>query len=194
VRSKGITVVAIGQDLTGLGVPSIVHEERAAAQRAVRHLLARGHRRIAYVGRIRGSAVGTERFRGYRAALRHAGHFDGALVWDMAFRYAAGRDAVLRALDDGIAFTALQAGSDEIAMGAMAALHDRGLAVPQDVAVVGFGGVEMGAYLRPALTTLSTHPDLAAQHLRDLFRPDAPVGVPPALVLLERALVERESA
>jgi DNA-binding LacI/PurR family transcriptional regulator len=194
LSTQGLTVVSIGQDLRRFGVPSIVHEERAAARRSVAYLLARGHRRIAYVGRIKGSAIGTERFHGYRAALRKAGHFDDALVFDMAFRYAAGRDAVLRALDCRIAFTAMQTGSDEIATGAMAALRDRGLRVPEDVAIVGFGDVEMGAYLRPALTTLSTHPHLAAQHLRDYFRPDAIAADEPPLVLLKRNLVERHSA
>lgn len=194
LRVQGLRVVAIGQDLRRFGVPSIVHEERAAARRSVQRLTARGHRRIAYVGRIAGSTIGTERFRGYRAALHEAGAFDPALVFDLAFRYAAGRDAALRALDRGLTFTAMQAGSDELATGAMAALHDRGLRVPEDVAIVGFGGVEMGAYLRPALTTLSTHPALAARHVRDLFAADAPATDTPALVVLERTLVERESA
>ena len=123
-----------------------------------------GHGRIAYVGRIKGSAIGAERFRGYRAALSGAGAFDPALVFDLKFRYAAGHEAVLqRAWTRGSAFTAMQAGSDEIAMGALAALRDLGCACRDDVAIIGFGDVEMGAYLRPALTTLSSHPALAAQ-------------------------------
>lgn len=192
--AQGLTLVSVGQDLRRFGLPSVMHEERAAARRAVEFLLARGHRRIAYVGRLQGSAVGTERFRGYRAALQKAGAFDPSLVFDHAFRYAAGRDAVNRALDTGLAFTALQCGSDEIATGAMAALRDRALRVPEDVAIVGFGDIEMGAYLRPALTTVSTHPQLAAAHVRDLFRTDAPPAAEPPLVLLARTLVERSSA
>ena len=192
IRRSDIAVVAIGQDLTRYGIPSIVHEERAAAQRSAAYLLAKGHRRIAYVGRIKGSAVGSERFRGYRAALRAAGVFDDALVFDLAFRYAAGRDAIVRARENGIAFTAVQGGSDEIAMGALAALRDLGLRVPDDVAVVGFGDVDMGAYLRPALTTLSSHPDQAARHLRDLVAADANGAA--RLILLPRTLVERSSS
>jgi DNA-binding LacI/PurR family transcriptional regulator len=191
---SGITVVSIGQDLTRYGVPSIVHEERAASQRSVAYLLEKGHTRIAYVGRIKGSAVGTERFRGYQAAMQKAGVFDESLVWEKTFRYSAGRDAVLEALDRGIAFTGLQAGSDEIATGAMAALRDRGLSVPEQVAIVGFGDVEMGAYLRPALTTLSSHPDLAAQHLRDMFKSNAAPPERSSLTLLDRTLVVRGSA
>ena len=191
LRELGLTVVSIGQDLTRHGIASIAHDERAAAQRAVTYLIEQGRRRIAYIGNIRNSAIGTERFRGYLAALRAADAYDETLVWDMTYRYAAGRDAVLRALDRSISFTGIQAGSDEIAVGAMAALRDRGLAVPQDVAVVGFGDIEMGAYLRPALTTLSSHPDVAARHLCDFFASDDP---PAELRLMQRTLVERDSA
>ena len=192
LQHNGINVVSIGQNLTRHRIPSIVHEERTAARKSIEYLLAKGHTRIAYVGRIKGSAIGTERFRGYQGALDEAGVFDEALVFDMAYRYSAGHDALLRALDRGLRFTAVQAGSDEIATGAMAALHDRGLRVPADVAIVGFGDVEMGSYLRPALTTLSTHPELAARHASDMFRnATAPA---PRLIVLERALVSRESA
>ena len=194
LQDNGVKVVSIGQNLTRLGVASIVHEERAATRRSVDYLLAKGHTRIAYIGRIDGSAIGTERFGGYRAALKKAGVFDPTLVWDMTYRYAAGRDAVHRALDRGLAFTGVQAGSDEIATGAIAALHDRGLRVPDDVAIVGFGDVEMGAYLRPALTTLSSHPELAAQHLRDLFKDGGAASELPGVKLLTRSLVVRDSA
>lgn len=186
----GITIISVGQDLTRHRIPSIVHEERAAAERSVSYLIEHGHRRIAYIGRIKGSAIGTERFRGYQAALRAADAFDDTLVWDLTYRYAAGRDAVLRALDRGLVFTGIQAGSDEIAMGAMAALHDRGLRVPQDIAIVGFGDIEMSAYLRPALTTLSSHPNVAAHHICDFFVGDEP---PLELTLMRRTLIERDS-
>lgn len=193
LQKHGIQVIAIGQNLTRYGIPSIVHEERAAAQRSVAYLIVKGHKRIAYIGRIKGSAVGTERYRGYRTALMAAGAFDEALVWDMSFRYAAGRNAVLRAIDAGVHFTALQAGSDEIAMGALAALRDRGLRVPDDVSIIGFGDVQMGAYLRPSLTTLSSHPELAASHVCAILKRngDSP---PPGLTLLQRTLVRRDSA
>jgi len=192
LKENDIQIVAIGQNLSRYGIPSIVHEERAAAQRSVAYLLANGHKRIAYVGRIKGSAVGTERFRGYQAALMKADAFHEELVWDMSYRYAAGHEAVSRAMGSGLRFTALQAGSDEIAMGALAALHDRGLNVPGDVSVVGFGNVQIGAYLRPALTTLSSHPELAARHVCSIFKADRG-SASPALTVLNRALVQRDS-
>jgi DNA-binding LacI/PurR family transcriptional regulator len=190
----GVSVISVGQDLTRHGIPSIVHEEQLATSRSVEFLLTRGHHRIAYAGRIKGSAIGTARFRGYRQMMQRAGLFDEALVWDRAFRYAAGHDSVLDALARGVSFSAIQAGSDEIAMGAMAALRDRGLRVPDDVAIVGFGDIDLGAYLRPGLTTLSSDQELAAHHLSELLASEALHSDPPPLVTLPRTLVQRQSA
>ncbi|TFY98628.1 LacI family DNA-binding transcriptional regulator [Ramlibacter rhizophilus] len=192
--AQGVAVVSLGQDLSREGIGSIVHEERSATRRSVERLLALGHRQVAYVGRVKGSAIGTERFLGYRDALQAAGTFDPVRVWDMSFRYTAGHESVMRALDEGISFTALQAGSDEIAMGAIAALEDRGLRVPQDVAVVGFGDIDLGAYLRPALSTLSSSPQLAATQLAELLRAAEAPAAGPVRIELPRELVERASS
>ena len=194
LQKSGTMVVSIGQDLTRLAVPSVVYDERPASRRAVEYLIASGHTRIAYVGRMQGSAIGTERFLGYRAAMQAAGSFDPALVWDRKYRYAAGRAAVEEALDQGLSFTGIQAGSDEIAAGAMAALHDRGLKVPGDVAIIGFGDVEMGAYLRPALTTLSSDAKATAEHVRQFFEGKLSAKALRSVITIERALVHRDSA
>jgi DNA-binding LacI/PurR family transcriptional regulator len=193
LAESGIQIVSLGQNLTRHKIPSIVHEERAATVRSVSYLLKLGHKRIAYVGSIKRSAVGNARFLGYKAALVKAGAFHQELVWDFSYRYAAGQNAVLRALDAGLRFTGLQAGSDELAMGAVAALKDRSIAVPDEVAVVGFGDIGMGAYARPSLTTISSHPELAAQALSQLFKRAATEAIPPSLTTLQRSLVCRES-
>ena len=195
VQDAGVFILSIGQNFDHHDIPSVIHDDRAAATRAVRHLVQEGRTAIAYVGRIEGSAVGTERFKGYRAALKAAG-FDlrPELVWDVYFRYAAGRDAVARALDRGLRFDGIQAGSDELAIGAISALQDHGLRVPEDVAVIGFGNVELSAHLRPSLTTLSSHPDLAAERVREIFRLVAGGGEVPRLTLIQRCLVRRLSA
>ena len=196
IGSAGIRVVAAGQDLTKFDVPSVIHNEHAAARYSVEHLIRAGARRIAYVGRIEGSAIGTERLAGYSDALSAADlPRDDALIWDESFRYPAGQRAVSRALAAKIQFDAIQAGSDELAIGAMAALQDHGLRVPQDVKVIGFGNVEVSGFVRPALTTLSSHPIDMARHVCDLLG-DAikrkAVGSP--LIVIERGIVRRESA
>lgn len=193
IKASGAAVIAVGQDLTRLGIPCIVYDESKATTRSVQYLLEKGHRRIAYIGRIKDSAVGSERFEGYKAAMTSAGAFDPELVWDRTYRYAAGRDAVAQALARGIKFTAIQAGSDEIAAGALAALHDQGVAVPRDVAIVGFGDIELGSYLRPALTTLSSDAEMAAQYVCQILT-DGEDSAGPGLTVITRSLVKRDSA
>lgn len=194
LQKNGTMVVSIGQNLTRFGVPSVVYDEKAASRRSVEYLLTSGHTHIAYVGRQKGSAIGTERFRGYKAAMEAAGCFDPTLVWDRKYRYAAGREAVTDALDRGLVFTGIQAGSDEIAAGAMAGLRDRGLEVPGDVAIIGFGDVEMGAYLRPALTTLSSDPQVTSEHVRGFFEAGMGDHAADTVITIERSLVHRDSA
>lgn len=191
LQSGGITVVSIGQRLHRDGIPSIVYEERAASRRSVAYLLESGRTPVAYLGRLTGSAVGTERYRGYAAALAAAGMaIDREFVWDVSYRFAAGYEATSRALDAGRAFRAIQCGSDELALGAMAAIQDRGLAIPDDVAVIGFGALGWGTHVRPALTTISVQPATVAQRMAELF---AGADVP-QLTVIPRTLLRRGSA
>lgn len=191
LQKGGMTIISIGQRLHRDGIPSIVHEERAASRRAVAYLLESGRTPVAYLGRLTGSAVGTERYRGYSAALAAAGvPLRRELVWDVSYRFAAGYEATARALAAGMEVRAIQAGSDELALGAMSAIFDHGLRIPEDVAVIGFGNIDWGAHVRPALTTLSVHPaTVAAGVVRMLRDPDAP-----ELTVIPRNLVRRGSA
>jgi DNA-binding LacI/PurR family transcriptional regulator len=194
LAGNGIALVAIGQQLARFGIASVVYDEAAAVAQSVGYLLATDRAPVAYLGRIDGSATGTERFGGYCAAHAAAGQkVRKRRVWDVAYRHRAGYDAVCRALDAAIPFRAIQAGSDELALGAIAALRDRALHIPGDVAVVGLGDIEWGQYVRPALTTLSTHPEQVAERIARLFA--RAEGDPmPRWSPLERTLLRRESA
>jgi DNA-binding LacI/PurR family transcriptional regulator len=193
LTTAGTLVMSISQDLTLHGIGSIVQEERTCVSRSVRYLLERGRRRIAYIGRMRLSWLGSERYGGYRSAVRAAGVLDENLVLGYAYRYTGGYEAVIRAIDAGVVFDSLQTASDELAAGAMAALRDRGRRVPADVAVIGFGDIELSSYLRPSLTTWSSHADAIAEQLRLAFS-SIRSNLRPALTQLERTLIYRDSA
>ncbi|MBW6401535.1 LacI family transcriptional regulator [Roseomonas sp. HJA6] len=195
LQARGLTLLSMIQRLDLRGVPSIVHEEFAATREAVSYLLGTGRAPVMYVGRISTSDLGAERYRGYRAALAEAGEpLRRELVQDVRFSYEAGYEAVTRALDAGLCFGSVQAGSDVIALGAVAALADRGRRVPEDVAVIGFGNANWTAFTRPALTTLSVHHEAAAMAARSAFAAaEAGRDVPP-LVTIARSLIRRRSA
>ena len=97
------------------------------------------------------------------------------------------------ALGRGVRFDAIVAASDELASGAIAALHDHGLSIPADVAVTGFGGISWGSYIRPALSTVDL--DIAAMAGRArLWLETLESGEEsPPLVTIRPTLVVRDS-
>ena len=195
LQRSGLTILSLAQRMDARGIPSIVHEEYEAGLQAVRYLLQAGLGPVLYVGRINGSPLGSERYRGYRAALAEAGQpARRDLIHDVVFGYEAGYDALKKAIDAGTSFRAVQAGSDVIALGAMAALHDRGRRVPEDVAVIGFGNADWGAHTRPSLTTLSVHHEAAATAVCSAFASAEAGGNTPMLVTIARGLILRQSA
>ena len=134
----------------------------AGARLAVEHLLAVGYRRIVCIAEADcPQRQFAERYAGYAAAMAAAGLSPQLVsVEHGASRHEQGRQAVMRLLSEGAAFDAIFAACDDLALGAMAALRERGIAVPSQVGVVGFDGVRGGMLAVPALTTIE--PDFAA--------------------------------
>ncbi|MGD9944013.1 MAG: LacI family DNA-binding transcriptional regulator [Burkholderiaceae bacterium] len=195
LAEQGVSVVAVSQRLDRHGIPSVVHEESAAVERSIDYLIERQLTPIAFLGRITGSLLGRERYRGYLKALkRHGIAADPSLIWDRAYRYQAGHQGIVDALASGARFRAVQCSSDEIALGAIAALQDAGRRVPDDVAVIGVGGVDWTPHVRPALTTLGSQPDQIAGWVQQIFRAYQDGRAAPRLSVVERPFVARGSA
>jgi len=198
---KEVLIASIGQRLDRYGIPSFVHSDTEAAEAAVEYLLQKGCSPVAFCSRIRTSTMGKERFQGYLNAIERAGlAIDENLVWDYSdtsfFRQAAGYKMLNDALDRGVKFKSVLAGSDEIALGAMAAVLDRGLRIPDDIAIIGFGGLDWGVSVRPRLTTLTS--DLAglSESVREFFlqQKNGAGGKPQMLTVFRRELALRASA
>lgn len=192
LAALNISVIVVNQDMSHIGIPSVIHDDTTASDASVSYLIETGRTPIAYLGRVSGSRVGQARRLGYVNALTRAGlSVDPDLIWDSYYRFAAGYEAVDRALGRGLTFRAIQCGSDELATGALAALKDHGIRVPEDVAVVGFGDNSWSAHLRPSLTTLSSDPQQVAFTVRDLLTTQ---GERPMQTLIRRYFLHRESA
>lgn len=150
----GFPVVLQGT-LPGLNVASVDVDNVAGARVAVEHLLALGHRRIACITNaplVYTAAI--ERLEGYRQALAAAGiEHDPALVATADFDAPTGHAAMQRLLADA-AFDAVFVASDVVALGAIGALREAGLRVPDDVSVVGFDDIPLAAYFDPPMTTI----------------------------------------
>lgn len=145
------------------GLPSVVGDDFGGAKMATEHLIELGHRRIAYlIDMHTQNAVSVQRVNGYRAALEAAGieaedRWVGPLVIDAAPFLKRGRDSMNRWLAADwkqLGCTALLVQNDRAAMGALDALQNSGIRVPDDVSVVGFDGTDECELTKPSLTSV----------------------------------------
>ncbi|MCX5112916.1 LacI family DNA-binding transcriptional regulator [Streptomyces sp. NBC_00378] len=138
-------------------LPSVVPDEVAGGHTATRRLLDAGHRRIGFINLDTGIPTAVGRRQGYEQALREAGlDIDDSLVVP-GHATDGGYAAACELLDrENGRPTALFCGNDRTAMGAYDAIKERGLRIPDDIAVIGFDNQELiAAYLRPGLTTVA---------------------------------------
>lgn len=175
---------------------SVDIDNRSSACRAVTHLARLGHRRIACITNAPTSYVAPqERLKGYQDALEQAGlPFDPALVRDGGFSSDSGYEQMKDLLQNRTSFSAAFVASDVVAFGAMKAIKEAGLRIPQNIALVSFDDVPLARYMDPALTTIHLPvADLAyhASHmLIDLVQGIVP---PEPHIILETHLVIRDS-
>jgi DNA-binding LacI/PurR family transcriptional regulator len=150
-------------------IPSLRVDDLGGGHLATKHLLDLGHRRIAHFTwddvPLEGEEqdAGNARFRGYRQALSEAGvQFDPSWVISCPRNAAGGQELAKRFLmahsEPSARPTAVFATNDLIAFGSLRGFHEAGVRVPNDVALVGFHGVELSKLTIPALTTVELHP------------------------------------
>ena len=151
-------------DFTNLSSVSVDGKE--ACRCAIDSLVSQGHRSIVVVGGERVvSDTGRQRYEGCLEAFREHGiDFDGDRDYRaVRFSYEGGYKAASELIASGRPFTALFAAADVMAIGAIRALRDAGLRVPEDVSVVGFDGLPLGSYLVPQLSTVVQPAQLMAK-------------------------------
>ncbi|WP_052865318.1 LacI family DNA-binding transcriptional regulator [Streptomyces niger] len=162
-RAEDVPLVLLGEREYDLPYDHIAIDNVAAARTAVRHLISLGCREVAFIGARRGNSEPAElRLRGWRAELTSAGLSvdDGLVAATDGWGYGDGAAAMVGILTGGRRPDAVFAYNDPMAMGAMRVLHEWGLRVPEDVAVVGFDDVVEGRF--GAVTLTSVSPDKGA--------------------------------
>jgi DNA-binding LacI/PurR family transcriptional regulator len=177
VQQLGLPAVGVNP-APGFPLPAVHQDVSAGVHELVAHLVSLGHRRFAHVAGPSRFVHAVHRVEAWREALVAAGCDPGVLV-EADFTYEGGRRAAAELLggaaraggaddggaDDGAAGrgdrpTAVFCANDLAAIGFMAEADARGVRVPEDISVAGFDGIELGTYVRPALTTLTTAPRL----------------------------------
>lgn len=186
-------LVVIGQHVEDATWPTVRFTDEEWAYRATKEML-ESSGAVAFLGRLGGSYLASERMAGYIRAMREAGAYDERLIWPIDDRgYQAGLAEVRARIEAGDLPKAIFAINDELALGASRALLTAGLDIPGDVAVMGFGNTEFLDYVTPTLSSVDgSAADAASVAIGALW---AQLDGEPCdqLTVLERRIVHRES-
>lgn len=170
----GSNLDAFRQDFAGIGIPcvlvtnsaadlgfenlsSVSTDDAAGAQMAVEHLIQLGHRNIGILsGKTENSNAASTRFIGCRRAFEEnqLPFYGETQMASARFTLDSGYKAMTELLEKNKKLTAVFAMSDVMALGAIRAIHDWGLRVPEDISVIGYDGIPMAGFVTPKLTTV----------------------------------------
>lgn len=148
-------LVFLGAEARDAQIDSVVLDEKAAGALAARHLLALGHTSIAQLTGPLREDCSQGRLAGFAQALDEAGiGVDPELVREGDWSATSGFECVQSLIEQGRSFSGLFAQNDRMAVGAIRALQQAGLGVPQDVSVIGFDDMPLASYFDPSLTSI----------------------------------------
>ncbi|MGD7789494.1 LacI family DNA-binding transcriptional regulator [Propionibacteriaceae bacterium Y1700] len=191
-------LVLIGERVPDPLLNHVVIDNVQSAREATQHLLDQGVRSPLFLGApTRPYGPGALRSKGFIESLHAAGlPIDDDQLVPAAFSRAEGAAAINRVIAGGTEFDAIVAAVDVLALGAMHALRQHGLSVPDDVLVLGWDNTEDGAYANPTLTSVAPDIDAVARALVTnlLARIDAPTSTDLESQVISHQLIIRESS
>jgi LacI family transcriptional regulator, repressor for deo operon, udp, cdd, tsx, nupC, and nupG len=194
-----VPLVVACEEIPNSGFHTVLTDNFVAAERATRHLIELGHRRIGHLLGPENNVVARERQLGFAQALRQAG-LSPEPHWMIRgnFEMQAGFAAAARFMTLDERPTAVFAANDESAIGFLSGLRQYGLDCPRDISIVGFDDLEVAAHYRPALTTIRQPRDslgrLAAETLIDLLDDNESYRGPIRIVLGSELIVRGSTA
>jgi LacI family transcriptional regulator len=187
-RSNGGRVACVSQ--ARLGVPTVQPDNREGARRLARTLVGLGHRRFAVLGGPRALLTARDRLEGFCQGLEESGGTADEVI-EGPFTRDGGHSAALDLLRRGTSATCVFAVNDVMAVGAMAALREHGMAVPDDMSLAGFDDIATLRDTIPALTTVRLPlEEMGEQAARLTLLPDPEPGTHPLSVPAEVILRE----
>jgi DNA-binding LacI/PurR family transcriptional regulator len=196
ILDAGTALVAVARIPDGLNVDFVTVSNQEGARHAVEHLIRLGHRRIGFVDGPISLSTTRERKSGYEQALRDAGLpvSQEMVIYADFSHHAGGYEAASKLLNASKRPTAILVVTNNMALGVLQALQERGIDVPAEMAVVGFGDTPSAAFLRSPLTVVeqparaigTTSAQLLLERLQDPSRPRRSI-------VLDTQLIVRES-
>ncbi len=156
IISKGVPIVFYDRMYNSPNSSKVIVDDYAGAKEAVNHLIEQGCKKIAHINGSPNLIISIDRFRGYTDALKEnkIESNEDLIVNCQSGTFEEGKRATNKLLSQKNLPDAIFAGNDPMAMGAMMAIKEKGLKIPQDVAIVGFSNWFFGELMDPSLTTV----------------------------------------
>jgi DNA-binding LacI/PurR family transcriptional regulator len=198
IYASGIPLVFIDRAVNGMKVPTVVSDNLSAAQEATTHLIEQGHQRIGIIVGRRALDTMSERIEGYRRALsKYQIGFDESLVVDAVHvGVEGGYRATKHLLDLHVPPTALLVANSLLILGALNAIKEKGLTIPDNIAVIGWDDFYAAPHLQTPLTMVDqpahAMASIAAEQLMKMLS-DKPVD-PSLHIILKSNFITRESS
>lgn len=195
-RTSTVPIVLCGTRDDKDQFPSVDIDHEAAAYDAVKLLIGQGHSKIGMIsGTLQDPANGYSRYQGYKKALEEAGlAVSEDLVRIGNYRYESGYDVMKYFLQLSDRPSSIFAATDEMAIGAIHAIQDEGLRVPEDISVISVDNIRMASMVRPLLTTVAQPMyDIGAVSMRLLTKLMNKENVEMSKVLLSHEIIKRKS-
>lgn len=187
---SGIPIVT--SDAGSLNIPTIVSDDRAGGKLAAEYLLDLGHQKIYHIAGPQYTVSGRRRLQGFEQAMEERNTPGYEIIEAANFGFDDGYNATIKIIESGKLPTAIFAAGDWLALGAIKALSQHSIRVPEDISVIGYDDLEFVKYTNPALTTISQRKEkigvACANYLLDKISDKEP-----EIAKLDVELIERET-
>jgi len=156
IISKGVPIVFYDRMYNSPTSSKVIVDDYAGAKEAVNHLITEGCKNIVHLVGAPNLIISVDRLRGYKDALKeNKMEINENLILSCdTGTFEEGKSVTQKLLASGTKFDAIFANNDPMAMGAMVAIKEKGLKIPQDIAIVGFSNWFFGELMDPSLTTI----------------------------------------
>ncbi|MEO6682049.1 MAG: LacI family DNA-binding transcriptional regulator [Ginsengibacter sp.] len=199
IKNQGIPLIFFDRTKDKLAIPAVVIDDYKGAFNATEHLIKQGCKNIAHISGPTHSEVFSNRLRGYKDALqKHHVELREDLILSGNLTIESGRECMNTFLDMNPRPDAIFAAEDFTALGAIQAMKERGINIPEEVAIMGFANEEFGKYITPALSTVDQQTvkmgETAAELLIKLSKQTNFYKDKPVKIVLEPEMIFRESS
>lgn len=154
LRNIDIPTVILEKKISGKNISYIGTDNEYGINSVIDHLLELGHKDIAFIQGLSIIECAKERFNTYSKRMKFLNLYRDEYIKTGNFRLKSGYVAAKELIELPNRPTAIIASSDSMAIGAMKAIKEKGLRIPEDISLVGYDGFEVGAFLNPSLTTV----------------------------------------